>query len=1569
MDTDRNLLFGVLALQAGVLDAEQFADICTLWSTRKQTALADLLLERGWLTAEDRHHLDYLLERKLQKHGDDARASLAAAADESARRLLAGITDSVVRHSLASLPPPAGHLLISTIAHSSTDSSGRYTLTRLHAQGGLGQVWLARDGELGREVALKQLRPERADHPHVCSRFLEEARITGQLEHPGIVPVYELSQHPQTHKPFYTMRFIQGRTLTDSILAYHERRGRSAEGPLELRSLLNAFVAVCNAVAYAHSRGVVHRDLKGQNIILGDFGEVLVLDWGLAKVVGRPDTEETQPVLLGQTESREETVQGQVLGTPAYMAPEQAQGRVDLVNPRTDVYGLGAILYEILTGQPPFSGESTQVVLRKVCETAPARPSNLHAGLPQALEAICLRALAKRQADRYSSAGELAHEIQHWLADEPVAAYRERLPARLGRWARRHRSFVAGAAALLLTAVIALTVSSIFIEKEKNRAEQNYERAEGLRQVAEDKRAEAEQARQEQELTLADLHTANGLASADRAEPAEASLWFALAARLSHNNAQRAAANAARARSWARQAHVPVHALPHPGHILRQIAFNPKGDRLLTVSAQRRCVVWDLAREQPLPWLPGDRAASCAVWSPDGKSLALGTPTGEVLLLRSADGKLLHRAMCSGPVATLAFHPDGRLLATGGASVRFWDVTSGRFVGAERKHPRPVFALAFNSRGDRLATACEDNLARVFDVPGKSDNAEPLFAPIRHYVPSPVSRASFRPEVPPVFIAGGRGLLTITGSAEATWWDAESGKSNRKLPFALRRSTPNLTHLGQSPDGRHFFLAGFSGAQIWNAETGLAAGPALEHVNNVNAAVFTPDGQALLTACEDTRTRFWPIGSSTPLGSEIRLATAPHEIICSANGELLATAQDDGFVRVWSLPNGNLRNHRMRFPPGSAARLGPDGRHVIASGHEWWWIQQRASYSQVFDIHSGRPTGSLLNVHPFILMNAVLSPDGRRAATVASLGAGVPSAGATTGRLQIWDWRTGKALLDSLATPSLPRGLAYSPDGKWVATICEAGQILVADAEGRLVASLPNAPDQEPGPMPVPGVCFTPDNRYLVSWGPGNESRAWHTMTWKPAYPPFLHEGRCQNAAVSRDSRYFVTANLDRLARVWDLETGQLAASPLRHPDWVFQAVFSPDGSQVLTSCRDGRARLWDWRAGRLLCPPLKHTDEVFGVTFTPDGRWLITAGRDGSARVWDPATGTPISPRYSIGGVVGNPQVTPDGTCAIVSGMAGIVLALALEDLKPSANWSIVDLVLLGELLSGHQLREGEIELTRLTTPEWLERWRAFHGRHPDFGLLQPSERLAWHRQEVQNALQTNNPFAALWHLEYVRKAEPNDWQLAYLQGVLHAQLDQWSQAEMALAVAKKLNPEYVEIWYNDALVRVAQGKQREYHEVCQAMLERFGSTKDPLTANRLLYACVLAPGAVDDSARLVALAQNVVTPAWFQTRLLGPCLFRAGCYKEALQKFEEDAKRAAPRAWDLFFLAMIYHHLGHAKEAQRHFDQGAEWMKEANRAASLTAGASWWAGWPEMVESQTLRSEAEGLLRSRKP
>lgn len=422
-DTDRNLLVGALAHLTGMINTRQFTESCKRWGVRPGQALKDVLLELAYIAPDDMPHLEYLVERTLARFHGDAREALASLPLVMRQTLL---TLADLHGESTPLDPKSKVPQRTAQRHSSEQESRqrRYALMNLHATGGIGRVWVAHDQLLDREVAIKELLPESAENARAAARFLREARLTGQLEHPGIVPVYEMAENGATQQPFYAMRLVRGRTLSRAIHEHYSNRGHGEAAALEFVALLAAFVAVCNTVAYAHARGVVHRDLKGDNVILGDFGEVIVLDWGLAKVMGQqePAAANHGCDVVGIASERlkdwDVTVEGDVVGTPAYMAPEQATGSLDQIDQRTDIYGLGAILYAILTGRPPFGGLNLVDVLRQAAGGKPTPPRQVRADVPAALEAACLKAMAPKREERYASATELGQEVQRWQDDQ-----------------------------------------------------------------------------------------------------------------------------------------------------------------------------------------------------------------------------------------------------------------------------------------------------------------------------------------------------------------------------------------------------------------------------------------------------------------------------------------------------------------------------------------------------------------------------------------------------------------------------------------------------------------------------------------------------------------------------------------------------------------------------------------------------------------------------------------------------------------------------------------------------------------------------------------------------------------------------------------------------------------------------------------------------------------------------------------------------------------------------------------------------------------------------------------------
>jgi serine/threonine-protein kinase len=484
-ESDRNLLFGILALQMDFVSRDALVAGMNAWVLDKARPLGRVLQDQGALAADARALLDALVQKHLQLHGGDAEKSLAALSSATpARQALEQVADPDVQASLAGVGAAAGPDPYATrdtrSAGTPTSSGVRFRILRPHAKGGLGEVFVARDEELHREVALKEIQDRHADQPESRSRFLLEAEVTGALEHPGIVPVYGLGQYADG-RPFYAMRFIQGDSLQEAIERFHRPDGPLREpGPraLALRELLGRFIDVCNAMAYAHTRGVLHRDLKPGNVMLGKYGETLVVDWGLAKSVHAPGGGPEPAFTSGALSGPSSTLMGQALGTPQYMSPEQAAGRLNDLGPASDVYSLGATLYCVLTGKSPFTDRDVGEVLRKVQRGDFPAPRRVNREVAPALEAVCLKAMALRPEDRYPSARALADDVEHWLADEPVSAYRDPLLVRLGRWARRHRPLVAGTAALLVTAVVALAVTTVLVSREQARTEEQRRLAE-----------------------------------------------------------------------------------------------------------------------------------------------------------------------------------------------------------------------------------------------------------------------------------------------------------------------------------------------------------------------------------------------------------------------------------------------------------------------------------------------------------------------------------------------------------------------------------------------------------------------------------------------------------------------------------------------------------------------------------------------------------------------------------------------------------------------------------------------------------------------------------------------------------------------------------------------------------------------------------------------------------------------------------------------------------------------------------------------------------------------------------
>jgi WD40 repeat protein/serine/threonine protein kinase len=1071
--------------------------------------------------------------------------------------------------------------------------------------------------------------------------------------------------------------------------------GRKSKRLTYWQSVARVGVQVAEALEHAHGQGIIHRDVKPSNLLLDLEGTVWVTDFGLAKADDHQNLTHT----------------GDILGTLRYMPPEAFEGHADA---RGDVYGLGLTLYELLALRPAFQESDRHRLIKAVTQEEPPPLRKVRPDMPRDLETIVHKAIDKAPAHRYQTAGDLAADLQRFIDDEPIQARRLSAPERAWRWCRRNP-----AVASLLTAVAALlvgvTVASLW-------AATHFERTAANERTA---RQQADAARRARERMLTDMYTSFGLAAGNRDDPRQAVLWFAHAARLAGDDRERADANRTRAAAWGRLAIVPMRAFVHPAEwVENNMAFHPGGRHFLThgyhpAAEETDCRLWDLEREEALPFPGNPGVVTTAAWDATGERLAVGIPQGEVTICRFPAGQVLQRMPFAGRIARVLFSPDGRYCALAADNrARVWDCWQAAFATPELEHPAPVSTLAFHPRGELLATGCKDNSCRVFAVP--AEKSVPVFAPVSH-VWGGARRLGVTP-LPPLFLDEGRGLLTLSGR-EASWRDARTGRVLRKLPCG-ESSMRLINTTTLSTDGKYAVLPGLGPdrqhARIYDVGSAQPVGLNLEHraQNRILAAAFSPDRQTLLTGGADRTARLWSVPEGKPLGGPLAHPMSVSGVAFTPDGRHKATAQRYGLIRLWVLPTGNPHDYRVPVGSPSFVRFSRDGRFLLPAGRSAGGCELQTT--QVFNLTTGERAGPPLEANGFIL-DAAFSPDGLQVAAAISLAASSAERkarqGQQPGELQLWDWRAGKLRHEPLPLPSEPRMLDYSPDGRHLAVIGAKGELVVigAAAGKGLRRWQAHPPQLENGQWINNGaVRFGPDGRSLLTFGTDtNSARVWDGLTGQLRHELKHEEGRCLGVQFSPDGRLVTTTGWDNRVYVWELATGARLAS-LAHPDMTYTAPFSPDGRHLLTGCRDGMARLWDWRAGRLV-HSFEHEHEVHAVAFTPDGRHVLSASDDGVLKVWEWRTGKLVCPPFALGGAGLSLAVTPDGKRVAVGGFMKELPVFHLDDWLMPPPLGPDDLCLWGEIVSGQRIEDGG-GVTNLTAEDWLQRWRDFRGRHPDW-------------------------------------------------------------------------------------------------------------------------------------------------------------------------------------------------------------------------------------------------------------
>jgi WD40 repeat protein len=1000
---------------------------------------------------------------------------------------------------------------------------GGVTLVRLIAEGGMGRVYEGRQAAPDRPVAVKVLRGGFAS-PSLVRRFEYEARVLARLRHPNIAQIFTFGTYVDGDGvvPFFVMEMIEGgRPITRHV----------GDHRLSVRDVVGLVRRVCTAVAHGHQKGVIHRDLKPGNILVDAGGEPKVIDFGVARSIDPDHGDATQM-----------TRAGDVVGTVRYMSPEQLGVGDGDVDARSDVYALGLVLHEVLTGTLPYElrGVSFVEAARVLGDPTPistatvervARANGIAGGDARALATIVATCLERMPARRYATAVEVEAELGRWLAGDSILARPPTLMETVLRFARRHRAATA-AAVTALAALVAATAGISFF----------YLRAERQRLVAEEARIVAEQREEEAErqaaAARAQLYVSNVLLAAaarDRDNVAEAGRLLADARRLvgdagtgnpveidclaasldesvacipGHAGIVTATGWSPDGRSLASGASDGavrfgrfIDGLPawtaepvgrHDGPVWAT-AFSPDGRLVATASADGGVRVWAVAGRTLVATLEGgDGAMYAASFSPDGNTLATGGRDRVVRLFDAATWKARGELRGhQGTVLGASFAPDGGTVATASVdgTVRLWNVASGVEIGLLRGHEGRVFNVAFSPDGSRLASAGEDGMARLWDL-ATASTAAALEHPFR------VNGVAW--------IDGGRRLATASGDGVIRVWTAADGREDLRF----RGHTAPIWSIAAVPSSGWLASGGGDGTlRTWDADLGV--GPVMTGDDKVLSVACSADGSLIATAMANSVVRLWDARTLRPAGVLRKAVGRVNDVAFSPDGGTVAGCCDDGSVQFWEPQTGRRRDW---FKPHDrrvySIDFSPDGRRVVTASED--------GSARVWGVVDHAPIGEPFR-HGRRILRAEFSPDGTSLATASE---------DRTARL--WRLADGGEIRRFEGHEGPVNWVAFSADGGMIATACSDAAVRAWNvADGTLVS---------------------------VMTGPARQ-------VWKAAFSP---DGR-RRAAVSADGT----------AQLWDVASGRALPMLRGHRDQVWGVSFMPDGHSLVTGSWDGTARIW----------------------------------------------------------------------------------------------------------------------------------------------------------------------------------------------------------------------------------------------------------------------------------------------------------------------------------------------------------------------------------------------------------